>query len=41
MEKNTTKRGNNHGFILPVHAYHPNVALRSQKPKGYIAWPEK
>ncbi len=37
----TTKMGNNHGFTLPNHAYHPNVALRSQQQKGYIAWPKK
>ncbi len=41
MENKTTKRGLNHGFTLPNHAFHPNVALRSQQPKGYIAWPEK
>ena len=41
MKNITTKRGINHGLELPNHAYHPNVALRQQQPKGYIARPER
>lgn len=41
MKEETTKRGANRNNELPPHAHHPNVALRNQQPKGYIAWPTK
>lgn len=41
MNKHIMKRGVNKSLELPNHAYHPNVALRHQQPKGYIAWPTK
>lgn len=41
MKNNTTKRGIIKVHELPNHAFHPNVALRHQQAKGYIAWPEK
>jgi len=39
MKNDSIKKGVNRGIELPPHAYHPNVALRLERKKGYIAWP--